>query len=131
MESGSSPGSALPRIFVSIPSYRDPECQRTLEDLFSKAAHPNRIFVGVCLQVDPATDTECLVDTGSWPGRVRVKQLHWSEARSQLLSLARLLMLVPGAHASPAITCSSFGAERSSSCHWTVTCALSSAGTSF
>eukprot|EP01102_Stenamoeba_stenopodia_P022765 TRINITY_DN9615_c0_g1_i1.p1 TRINITY_DN9615_c0_g1~~TRINITY_DN9615_c0_g1_i1.p1 ORF type:complete len:391 (-),score=43.52 TRINITY_DN9615_c0_g1_i1:44-1216(-) len=38
-------------IFVSIPSYRDPECKATLSDLFLKAAHPKRVFVGICYQL--------------------------------------------------------------------------------
>lgn len=37
-------------IFVSVPSYRDPECPLTLLDLFTKAKNPNRIVVGVCEQ---------------------------------------------------------------------------------
>jgi len=40
----------LPRIFVSVVSYRDPEAVHTLEDLFEKAAHPERVFVGVVWQ---------------------------------------------------------------------------------
>jgi len=48
-----------PRIFVSIPSYRDPECQWTLKDLFDKAAHPECIFIGVCWQVHATQDAHC------------------------------------------------------------------------
>lgn len=43
-------GTADESIFVSIPSYRDPECARTLIDLFQKATCPYRIFAGVCVQ---------------------------------------------------------------------------------
>ncbi|CAD7855718.1 MAG: hypothetical protein [Olavius algarvensis Gamma 1 endosymbiont] len=35
-------------IFVSIASYRDPQCPETVFDLFEKAACPSRVFVGVC-----------------------------------------------------------------------------------
>ncbi|KAK3251917.1 hypothetical protein CYMTET_38765 [Cymbomonas tetramitiformis] len=38
------------RIFVSIASYRDPEALHTIRDLFDKADHPERIFVGVVWQ---------------------------------------------------------------------------------
>jgi hypothetical protein len=38
-------------IFVSVASYRDAECQRTLYDLFQKADNPKRLFVGVVLQL--------------------------------------------------------------------------------
>lgn len=37
-------------IFVSIPSYRDPETPNTIFDLFCQAQCPYRIFVGVCDQ---------------------------------------------------------------------------------
>jgi hypothetical protein len=48
-----------PRIFVNIASYRDPECQWTVRDLFSKARHPERIFVGICWQVIREEDQKC------------------------------------------------------------------------
>ena len=44
-------------IFVSIPAYRDPECQYTIIDLFQKAVHPERIFVGVCWQAHGSGET--------------------------------------------------------------------------
>lgn len=58
---GRGPASAptaatLPRIFVSIAAFRDEECQWTLRDLFLKAAHPQRVFVGVAWQIDPVAD---------------------------------------------------------------------------
>jgi hypothetical protein len=59
LNSGISPAqtaAALPRIFVSIAAFRDEECQWTLRDLFLKAAHPHRVFVGVVWQVDPVAD---------------------------------------------------------------------------
>lgn len=40
------------KIFVSICSYRDPECKHTIQDLFEKSKNPKRIHVGVCLQYD-------------------------------------------------------------------------------
>lgn len=48
-------------IFVSVASYRDADVQNTVDDLFAKAHHPSRIFVGVYLQNDPELDTECTV----------------------------------------------------------------------
>ncbi len=49
----------MERIFVQIASYRDPELQSTLTDLFSKAEHPERITAGICLQLFPELDHEC------------------------------------------------------------------------
>ncbi len=39
-------------IFVQIASYRDPELQHTLQDLFKKAKRPENIFVRICHQYD-------------------------------------------------------------------------------
>lgn len=40
----------MERIFVAIAAYRDPEVHATLDDLFARAAHPERVRVGVCWQ---------------------------------------------------------------------------------
>ncbi|CAK9075860.1 unnamed protein product [Durusdinium trenchii] len=68
-----------PSIFVSIPSYRDPECQYTICDLFAKAAVPERVFIGVCWQADRAEDECCF----------------WLEPPSHLRSNVRVLWLMP------------------------------------
>lgn len=76
-----TPGEARPRIFVQIASYRDPECLPTLTDLFAKAAFPERLRVGLCQQLDPAVDTDCLIARFPRPGQVRVVEHHADEAR--------------------------------------------------
>ena len=48
-----------PSIFVLIASYRDPECQWTVRDLYEKATYPDRIRVGICWQADPEEDRHC------------------------------------------------------------------------
>ena len=40
-------------IFVSIPSYRDPECEKTIRSLFTNAVNKDRIHVGVFEQNMP------------------------------------------------------------------------------
>jgi len=50
---------AKPRIFVNIASYRDPEWQWTVKDLFEKATDPDRIFVGTCWQFIADEDADC------------------------------------------------------------------------
>jgi hypothetical protein len=42
-----------PTIYVQIPAYRDSELPKTLHQLFSKAAHPERLRVGVAWQHTP------------------------------------------------------------------------------
>ncbi|KAJ1459658.1 GlcNAc-domain-containing protein [Pelagophyceae sp. CCMP2097] len=55
------PGAARAdeKIFVSIASYRDRECQHTLRSLFAAAAKPGNVFVGVVAQYDPLLDVDC------------------------------------------------------------------------
>jgi UDP-N-acetylglucosamine (GlcNAc):hydroxyproline polypeptide GlcNAc-transferase len=67
-----------PRIFVQIASYRDPDCQWTIKDLFEKALHPERIFVGVTWQFVEKEDRGCFVEPYRYPEQVRV---HVSDAR--------------------------------------------------
>jgi len=61
-----------PRIFVQIASYRDPDCQWTVKDLFEKAAHPERIFAGIAWQFVEAEDGACFRETYPYPDQVRV-----------------------------------------------------------
>lgn len=85
----------LPTIFVSIASYRDPECQFTVRDLFAKAAHPERIFAGICWQADPEADRDCFIVDPPYPDHVRsLRFLPWESkggcwARAKALSLAQ------------------------------------------
>lgn len=70
----------LPRIFVQIASYRDPECQWTIKDLFEKARYPDRINVGVCWQYDPEEDEDCFKIVVR-PEQVKISPYHWKEGK--------------------------------------------------
>lgn len=84
----------LPTIFVAIASYRDPECQFTVRDLFEKAAHPERIRVGICWQYEPETDNDCFIIPSPYPEHTRmVRYMTWESkggcwARAEALALA-------------------------------------------
>jgi hypothetical protein len=47
-------------IFVSIASYRDTYCSRTLESLYENAKHPANIYVGICVQ-NKESEEECVL----------------------------------------------------------------------
>ncbi|CAJ1446886.1 unnamed protein product [Effrenium voratum] len=81
-----------PSIFVSIPSYRDPECQYTVGDLFAKAAKPARVFVGICWQADPEEDGHCfLLDPPSeFAPQVRRVEVAPQAARGPCVARARI-----------------------------------------
>lgn len=69
-----------PRIFVSIASYRDTECQWTVKDLFEKARHPERISVGICWQFIREEDADCFV-VRTRPEQCRVIEVDARESR--------------------------------------------------
>lgn len=75
-----------PRIFVQIASYRDEQCQYTVQDLFAKAANPERIFVGIVWQSIPEEDQECFRIV-TRPEQVRV--LHFDARESKGACWAR------------------------------------------
>ena len=85
--------AATARIFVQIASYRDPECQWTVKDLFEKAAHPERVFIGICWQFDPEKDQACFAVPSPRPEQVRVvtftpeesKGAGWARMQAQEL----------------------------------------------
>lgn len=68
-------------IFVSIASYRDSQCQYTVQDLFLKAAHPDRVVVGICFQVAPEDEDNFLLDLDPWGDRIRTYFLRHVEAK--------------------------------------------------
>ncbi len=72
--------SMLPKIFVSIAAYRDPEARHTVADLFAKAEYPERISVGLCLQYDEQEDADCMFAT-NYPQQVRIKQVNYKDSK--------------------------------------------------
>lgn len=79
-------------IFVSIPSYRDPECAKTLIDMFSKASCPYRIFAGVCIQNEPLDpqpldEYDRFIKKNKWRdfhNQIRILQVPASEAKGPM-----------------------------------------------
>ena len=57
--SGEDETAMTATIFVSIVSYRDPECQHTLMDLFRTATQPGRVSVGLVWQYCEDEDAHC------------------------------------------------------------------------
>jgi hypothetical protein len=77
-------------IFVSLASYRDPECNNTLFDLFTKAKYPHRIFVGVCQQNAPE-DADC-VTARLAPFMNHIRIIRMSHFEAQGPTYARALI---------------------------------------
>jgi len=77
-------------IFVSVPSYRDCECINTVWDLFAKARHPKRVFVGICQQNHPTDDAD--IDCATSPDladhaeNIRILTMDANDAKGPMLA---------------------------------------------
>lgn len=87
--------SRLPTVFVSIASYRDPDCQHTVRDLFAKASHPERIFIGICWQFVPGEDDDCF-KLEERPAQVRTIKVYAQESRGACWARSRAQELWQG-----------------------------------
>ena len=77
-------------IFISIASYRDPECAKTVARAYARAASPERVFFGIYQQNNASVDVDCvagLADLVTCPdhpvcGRLdqlRVHRVDWKQ----------------------------------------------------
>ena len=74
-------GRKKPSIFVQIASYRDPECQWTVNDLFTQATFPERVFAGICWQYDKTADGDCFAVPSPYPKQTRILHMKASESK--------------------------------------------------
>ena len=76
------PDTSQSTIFVSIASYRDSECPATVQSLFEKADHPERVFIGLCTQNAPEDPACPAVDCQACrPENIRTIALAHTEAK--------------------------------------------------
>ncbi|GMF24461.1 unnamed protein product [Phytophthora lilii] len=86
----------LASIFVAIPSYRDPECRRTVDDLFEHASYPDRVSVGICLQSDENDDTDSYCSSKYSSSKVRVHLVKYRDAAGPCVARAQAQKLWQG-----------------------------------
>lgn len=67
-------------IFVSIASYRDENCPKTLFSLFENAKYPERIFVGICQQ-NKNSDIPCITENFPYKNNIRMIYKDYQEAK--------------------------------------------------
>lgn len=83
-------------IFVSIPSYRDPDCPKTLYYLFEQSQCPERVFAGVFAQNAPEDDNVLLayrklvytLGGKDFSSHIRVKYMDHTLARGPMYARA-------------------------------------------
>lgn len=83
-------------LFVAIASYRDPECQWTVKDLYDAAAFPERVFVGICWQFDASLDQDCFTRPYTRPDQVRVIDVTLQETRGACWAKSKAIALNRG-----------------------------------
>lgn len=66
----------MDKIFVQIASYRDPQLILTIDDMVSRAKHPERLTFGICWQYDEEEDTTIFDNKPNF----RIKKYHYSES---------------------------------------------------
>ena len=87
--------SSADTIFVSIASYRDPDCQNTIRNLFEQATHPERVFIGVCLQV-AAEDADSYSIEPPCPAQIRIDLVDAAESKGACWARSRVQQLWRG-----------------------------------
>jgi len=80
-------------IFVAIASYRDPECIHTIKNLFDRAEFPDRINVGVCLQLKSSSDQELVIPPAL---QLQVSQYDISESKGACWAKKKAIGLCSG-----------------------------------
>lgn len=67
------------KIFVSIASYRDLECDNTINSLYTNAYNPSNIYVGVCQQ-NKSSEEDCLGSNKN-NKNIRVYTMNYKNAK--------------------------------------------------
>ena len=76
-----------PTIFIQIAAYRDPDLPATLDNLLTMATHPDRLHIGVCLQLNDNDPPDW--DTAAFPDHRQLSVIRFSAQESQGACWAR------------------------------------------
>lgn len=79
-------------IFVSIASYRDPDCKNTIRNLLEKATHPEQLSFGVCNQVIRSLDQDCLLAANVAPS-ISIDEVDATLSRGACWARSRIQQL--------------------------------------
>jgi hypothetical protein len=82
-------------IFISIPSFRDPQIVETVQDALQKAKFPSRLFFGICEQNMPGKDPSCLTSKSlqefvTDKKQIFVDSINFTEARGPCYARERI-----------------------------------------
>jgi hypothetical protein len=75
-------------IFVSIATYRDDLCIRTINDLYLKAKFPNNIYLGICQQNNNEIDMDCINNNShiikKYKDNIRIIRIPYYDAKGPI-----------------------------------------------
>lgn len=95
-----SPSSPTETIFVSIPSYRDTDCTRTLQSLFENADQPDNLYIGLYEQNHPDhPDEQCTLHgtpLAIRESQIRRKRVAHTKAKGPLWARTQITSLYQG-----------------------------------
>jgi [Skp1-protein]-hydroxyproline N-acetylglucosaminyltransferase len=75
------------KIFISVASYRDPECSITINSIFNNAKNPENIFLGICEQNNKNNPEESCINNeffNKYPqyfSQIRFHNMDFTEAK--------------------------------------------------
>jgi hypothetical protein len=78
-------------IFVSVASYRDALCPKTLDSMYENASKPDRVYVGICQQNDASTDKDCERSIAQQKYRKNIRTIRLSHSDAKGPTWARYL----------------------------------------
>lgn len=80
-----------PSVFVSVASYRDKHCSRTLESMYENSANPAKLFVGLCIQNDDGDEPCFLKNPALAPYKNNIRTIYLSHYEAKGPTWARYL----------------------------------------
>lgn len=79
-------------IFISIASFRDPDCINTIRNLVERATHPDQLSFGVCNQIIQSQDRDCLLPATIAPS-IMIDEVDASLSRGACWARSRIQQL--------------------------------------
>jgi [Skp1-protein]-hydroxyproline N-acetylglucosaminyltransferase len=69
-------------IFISIASYRDKNCPKTIKSIYDNAKYPENIFIGICQQNNEEVDIDCLQNLDeNYKSQIRIIRINYKETK--------------------------------------------------
>jgi [Skp1-protein]-hydroxyproline N-acetylglucosaminyltransferase len=69
-------------IFISIASYRDNECIKTIHNLYQNAKNPHSIFIGICQQNNNKLDDDVLYNINNeYKNNIKILRIPYYDAK--------------------------------------------------